>query len=169
MAAAVGVVEVNKPSRSYVPLPNPDVKEVPLTSVAALKKSLSLFATMILTPDALDNLTAPVSFVSARISPIAALLIAVTIAAASRIIKEKGVKSLSVVATHGIFSDGSIEELKDAPIDNIIVTDTLTQNGNSKEIGNVETLSVSTIIANALTSIFTDDSVSALFLSLIHI
>ena len=87
-----------------------------------------------------------------------------TIAAASRIIKEKGVKSLSVAATHGIFSDGSIEELKDAPIDNIIVTDTLTQNGNSKEIGNVETLSVSTIIANALTSIFTDDSVSALFM-----
>ena len=87
-----------------------------------------------------------------------------TIAAASRIIKEKGVKSLSVAATHGIFSDGSIEELKDAPIDNIIVTDTLTQNGNSKEIGNVEALSVSTIIANALTSIFTDDSVSALFM-----
>ena len=87
-----------------------------------------------------------------------------TIAAASRIIKEKGVKSVNVVATHGIFSDGSVEQLKDAPIDRIIVTDTLTQNGNSKEIGKVEVLSVSTIIANALTSIFTDDSVSALFM-----
>ena len=30
------------------------------------------------------------------------------------IIKEKGFNSLSVAATHGIFSDGSIEELKDA-------------------------------------------------------
>ena len=87
-----------------------------------------------------------------------------TIAAASRIIEEKGVKSVNVVATHGIFSDGSVEQLKDAPIDRIIVTDTLTQNGNSKEIGKVEVLSVSTIIANALTSIFTDDSVSALFM-----
>ena len=87
-----------------------------------------------------------------------------TIAAASRIIKEKGVKSVNVVATHGIFSDGSVEQLKDSPIDRIIVTDTLTQNGNSKEIGKVEVLSVSTIIANALTSIFTDDSVSALFM-----
>ena len=87
-----------------------------------------------------------------------------TIAAASRIIKEKGVKSVNVVATHGIFSDGSVEQLKDAPIDKIVVTDTLTQNGNSKEIGKVEVLSVSTIIANALTSIFTDDSVSALFM-----
>ena len=87
-----------------------------------------------------------------------------TIAAASRIIKDKGVKSISVVATHGIFSDGSVEELKDAPIDKIIVTDTLTQNGNSENIAKVEVLSVATIIANALTSIFTDDSVSALFM-----
>ena len=87
-----------------------------------------------------------------------------TIAAASRILKERGAKSVNVAATHGIFSDGSVEKLKDAPIDKIIVTDTLLQNGNSSQLGNVEVLSVSTIIANALTSIFTDDSVSALFM-----
>ena len=87
-----------------------------------------------------------------------------TIAAASRILKERGALSVNVAATHGIFSDGSVEKLKDAPIDKIIVTDTLLQNGNSSQLGNVEVLSVSTIIANALTSIFTDDSVSALFM-----
>ena len=78
--------------------------------------------------------------------------------------KDRGAKSVNVAATHGIFSDGSIEQLKDAPIDKIVVTDTLLQNGNSSQLGNVEVLSVSTIIANALTSIFTDDSVSALFM-----
>ena len=87
-----------------------------------------------------------------------------TIAAASRILKERGAKTVSVVATHGIFSDGSVETLKDAPIDEIVVTDTLAQNGNSEALGNVEVLSVSGIIANALTSIFADDSVSALFM-----
>jgi len=87
-----------------------------------------------------------------------------TIAAASRILKERGAKSVNVAATHGIFSDGSVEKLQDAPIDKIVVTDTLLQNGNSSSLGNVEVLSVSTIIANALTSIFTDDSVSALFM-----
>ena len=87
-----------------------------------------------------------------------------TIAAASRILKERGAKSVNVAATHGIFSDGSVEKLQDAPIDKIIVTDTLLQNGNSSQLENVEVLSVSTIIANALTSIFTDDSVSALFM-----
>jgi len=87
-----------------------------------------------------------------------------TIAAASRILKERGALSVNVAATHGIFSDGSVEILKDAPIDNIVVTDTLIQNGNSSQLVNVEVLSVSTIIANALTSIFTDDSVSALFM-----
>ena len=87
-----------------------------------------------------------------------------TIAAASRILKERGALSVNVAATHGIFSDGSVEVLQDAPIDNIVVTDTLLQNGNSSQLGNVKVLSVSTIIANALTSIFTDDSVSALFM-----
>ena len=87
-----------------------------------------------------------------------------TIAAASRILKQKGVLSINVAATHGIFSDGSVEKLKDTPIDSIITTDTLKQNGNAEEIGKVEVLSVSPIIANALTSIFTDDSVSALFM-----
>ena len=87
-----------------------------------------------------------------------------TIAAAAKILKEKGAKTVSVVATHGIFSDLSVENLKNAPIDEIITTDTLSQNGNIEEIGNVKVLSVSSIIANALTSIFADDSVSALFM-----
>ena len=87
-----------------------------------------------------------------------------TIAAASRIIEQKGVRSINVAATHGIFSDGSVEKLKDTPIDRIVTTDTLVQNGNAEAIGKVEVLSVSPIIANALTSIFTDDSVSALFM-----
>ncbi len=43
-------------------------------------------------------------------------------------------------------------------------TDTLEQNGNSKQLKNITVLSVSEIIANALTSIFADDSVSALFM-----
>jgi ribose-phosphate pyrophosphokinase len=87
-----------------------------------------------------------------------------TIAAAANILKEKGAKTVSVVATHGIFSEDAIENLKNAPIDEIVTTDTLSQNGNIDAIGNVKVLSVSSIIANALTSIFADDSVSALFM-----
>ena len=40
-----------------------------------------------------------------------------TIAAASRALIERGAKSVSVAATHGIFSDESVEKLKDTPID----------------------------------------------------
>ena len=87
-----------------------------------------------------------------------------TIAAASRALIERGAKSVSVAATHGIFSDESLEKLKDTPIDEIIVTDTLKQNGNIEKIGNVKILSVSSIIATALTSFFADDSVSAIFM-----
>ena len=88
-----------------------------------------------------------------------------TIAAAAKILKEKGAKTVKRGSnTWYIFSDHSVENLKNAPIDEIITTDTLSQNGNIEEIGNVTVLSVSTIIANALTSIFADDSVSALFM-----
>ena len=45
-----------------------------------------------------------------------------------------------------------------------VVTDTLKQNGNIEKIGNVNILSVSSIIATALTSMFADDSVSAIFM-----
>ena len=77
---------------------------------------------------------------------------------------ERGAKSVSVAATHGIFSDESVEKLQDTPIEEIVVTDTLKQNGNIEKIGNVNILSVSSIIATALTSIFADDSVSAIFM-----
>ena len=87
-----------------------------------------------------------------------------TIAAASRALIERGAKSVSVAATHGIFSDESVEKLQDTPIEEIVVTDTLKQNGNIDKIGNVNILSVSSIIATALTSIFADDSVSAIFM-----
>ena len=87
-----------------------------------------------------------------------------TIAAASRALIDRGAKSVSVAVTHGIFSDESVEKLNDTPIDEIIVTDTLKQNGNIEKIGNVKILSVSSIIATALTSIFADDSVSAIFM-----
>ena len=51
-----------------------------------------------------------------------------------------------------------------AEVEEIVVTDTLKQNGNVEKIGNVNILSVSSIIATALTSIFADDSVSAIFM-----
>ena len=87
-----------------------------------------------------------------------------TISGAARILKDKGAVSVNVVATHGIFSDPSVDRLKDAPINEILVTDTVAMNGNSKKIDNLNVVSVSSIIGEALRSIFLDDSVSEIFM-----
>ena len=62
------------------------------------------------------------------------------------------------------FSNPSVDRLKDAPIDEILVTDTVAMNGNSKNIDNLNVVSVSSIIGEALRSIFLDDSVSEIFM-----
>ena len=87
-----------------------------------------------------------------------------TISSAARILKDKGAISVNVVATHGIFSNPSVDRLKDAPIDEILVTDTVAMNGNSNKIENLSVVSVSSIIGEALRSIFLDDSVSDIFM-----
>ncbi len=87
-----------------------------------------------------------------------------TISSAARILKDRGAISVNVVATHGIFSNPSVDRLKDAPIDEILVTDTVAMNGNSNKIENLSVVSVSSIIGEALRSIFLDDSVSDIFM-----
>ena len=87
-----------------------------------------------------------------------------TIAGASHVLKDRGALSVSVVATHGIFSGPSVDRLKGTPIEEILVTDTVAANGNTEKIGNVKVVSVASIIGEALGSIFSDDSVSEIFM-----
>jgi ribose-phosphate pyrophosphokinase len=87
-----------------------------------------------------------------------------TIAGASHVLKDRGALSVSVVATHGIFSGPSVDRLKGTPIEEILVTDTVATNENTEKIGNVKVVSVASIIGEALGSIFSDDSVSEIFM-----
>ncbi len=85
-----------------------------------------------------------------------------TICAAADILKKEGAKSVIVLTTHAIFSGPAIERLEAAPIDRVIVTDTLPahQTANLKKL---EVLSVAGIIADAIQAVFNENSVSDLF------
>ena len=87
-----------------------------------------------------------------------------TISGAAHVLKDRGALSVSVAVTHGIFSPSSINRLEEAPINEIVVTDTLELNENAKNINNIKVVSVSSIIGKALSSIFSDDSVSEIFM-----
>ncbi len=86
-----------------------------------------------------------------------------TLCAAAAALMENGAKSVSAVATHGLFSEPAIERLKVSPIINIIVTDTLPLPNHGNPLSNVEVVSVVDLIADAIQAIFEKGSVSAIF------
>jgi len=86
-----------------------------------------------------------------------------TISAAAELVRQYGAKTIHVGATHGIFAGPAIERLSQAPIDEIIVTDTIGLNDRAKKLNNLKVLSVASLLGEAIHRIHKDKSVSAIF------
>lgn len=85
-----------------------------------------------------------------------------TLVAAATALREQGALSVDVVATHGVFTEGALERLHAAPIDEICVTDTIpVQMG--PEYPRLHVLSVAPLIAEAIVRVHEGRSVSELF------
>ena len=85
-----------------------------------------------------------------------------TICNAARTAIENGAKSVVAIATHPVLSGPAIERLKDAPIDKIIVSDTI-DISNNKILNKLEIVSVAEVFAEAIIRINKGDSISELF------
>jgi ribose-phosphate pyrophosphokinase len=87
-----------------------------------------------------------------------------TLASAAEALKKSGAKRIIVAATHGLFSYPALDRLKAAPIDEIIVTDTVPLADAREVLGNrLHVLSSAPLIAEALTEIAIHGSVSKIF------
>jgi len=86
-----------------------------------------------------------------------------TICSAARLAKDYGAKSVRVGATHGVFAPPALERLVDAPIDEIVVTDTIPLSSSSLEYKNLKVLSVAPLLGEAIHRIHNHKSVSAIF------
>ena len=75
---------------------------------------------------------------------------------------EKGAKSVTAIATHGVLSGPAIERLKSAPIKNLVVTDTI-QIPEEKILSNMKIITVADVFGSAINRIHNGESVSALF------
>jgi len=84
-----------------------------------------------------------------------------TISQAARVCRQAGVKSLRVMATHGLFCGPAPERLRGADIDEIVVTDTVPV--PELEGVKVNVLSVAPLLGEAIRRIRTNESVSRLF------
>jgi ribose-phosphate pyrophosphokinase len=86
-----------------------------------------------------------------------------TIATAAKIVKERGAKKVFVGATHGIFCGPAIERINEAPIDEIVVTDTVPLDDKANKIKNLKVLTVCEILGEAIKRIHRNESISAMF------
>ena len=85
-----------------------------------------------------------------------------TIVSAARQLKDAGAADVIIVATHGILSGPAIDRLKNAPISEIVLTNTLPIPAE-KMIEGMTVLSIAPLIARAIREVFEDGSVTSLF------
>ena len=87
-----------------------------------------------------------------------------TIATASKILKDHGCGPIYVAATHGVFAGDAVEKLGKAPIERIVVTDTVPTWDRLAPIAEkLVVLSVAQLLGEAITRIHLNLSVSSLF------
>lgn len=86
-----------------------------------------------------------------------------TITSAAGLVKERGAKKIFVGATHGVFADQAIKRLQQAPIDEIVVTDTIPLKPETQKSNNIKVLTVSAMLGEAIKRIHRNESISSLF------
>lgn len=85
-----------------------------------------------------------------------------TIVKAAETLMHNGASDVIVAATHGILSDPARERLQNAPISEVVVTDTLPI-PPELQFDKLTVLSIAPILATAIHEVFTDGSVTSMF------
>jgi ribose-phosphate pyrophosphokinase len=86
-----------------------------------------------------------------------------TICSAAKLVKDRGAENIYIGATHGVFAGQALERLKEAPIDEIVVTDTIPLTQEARDCGDIKVLTVSSMLGEAIKRIHRNESVSNLF------
>jgi ribose-phosphate pyrophosphokinase len=86
-----------------------------------------------------------------------------TVCSAAQLIKDRGAKKIYVGCTHGVFAGEALERLKNAPIDEVVVTDTIPLNDSAKKVKSIKVLSVAGMLGEAIKRIHRNESVSSIF------
>ena len=85
-----------------------------------------------------------------------------TVVSASELLMSRGAASVSILATHALLSGPAVDRLKNGPIREVVVTNSLPIS-SEKHFDSLTVLSIAPIVAEALGAVFADTSVSDLF------
>ena len=87
-----------------------------------------------------------------------------TICSAAKLVKEEGAQDVIVAATHAVMVGLAIERLADAPISQVVVTDTIPDGDRLNGLKDkLKHLTVTRLLGDAIYRIHHDMSISALF------
>ncbi|MEX2100038.1 MAG: ribose-phosphate diphosphokinase [Acidimicrobiia bacterium] len=85
-----------------------------------------------------------------------------TLTSATELLVSRGAESVIIAATHGLLSGPAVDRLKNAPVREVVVTNTLPI-PDDKHFDSLTVLSIAPIVAEAIDAVFGDTSVSEIF------
>jgi len=85
-----------------------------------------------------------------------------SICGAARVVHELGASKIYLGATHGVFCGNAINNLRNTPLEQIVVTDTIPL-ADEKKLPSITVLSVAPLIGEAIRRIHLNESLSCLF------
>ena len=86
-----------------------------------------------------------------------------TIVNATQALIDRGAKEVHVYITHGVLSGEAVDKIKKSRIKKLVITDTIDNSDKIKKAKNIEVLTISNLLAEAIKRISNSTSVSDLF------
>ena len=86
-----------------------------------------------------------------------------TIVNAAKILKQRGAKDVHVYVSHGVLSGDAVDKIRKSQIKNLVITDTIDNSNKVKKARNIEILTISHLVGEAIKRISNSTSVSDLF------
>jgi len=86
-----------------------------------------------------------------------------TLCNAARALKEHGATSVAAYVTHGVLSGPAIERVANAPLEELVITDSIPATEAMRQTPNIRQVSIAPLLGEAMLRIRDDHSVSSLF------
>jgi ribose-phosphate pyrophosphokinase len=87
-----------------------------------------------------------------------------TLVKAAQVLKEEGATRVVAYCTHPVLSGGAVERIAKSDLDELVVTDTIPLGEDARACKKIRILTVSGLIAETILRIYTEESVSSLFI-----
>jgi ribose-phosphate pyrophosphokinase len=87
-----------------------------------------------------------------------------TLCKAAEVLKAEGATKVVAYCTHAVLSGNAVARIAESAMDELVVTDTIPLRDDARACGKIRSLSVAALLAETILRIYTEDSVSSLFI-----